>query len=179
MQALHRAQCRHFPSIQPFDKTSTSPSVPRTSGSRDSVELLRASLHTNTGKIIAVCSDMGKESTTLGKEGEAIAVQYLAEHGYQVIDRNYRSQQGEVDIIARDGDFIVFVEVKTYSIGSFGTPLGAVRKAKKESIIHAARTYLLKNNIKDINCRFDVLAIYRSWKGITSYDLIKDAFHVS
>lgn len=140
---------------------------------------LMISLRTSAGKIIAVYSDMGKESTTLGKEGEAIAVQYLIEHSYQVIDRNYRSQQGEVDIIARDGNFIVFVEVKTYSIGSFGTPLGAVRKAKKESIIHAARTYLLKNNIKDINCRFDVLAIYRSWSGLTSYDLIKDAFHVS
>jgi putative endonuclease len=121
---------------------------------------------------------MGIESPTLGKEGEAIAVQYLAERGYKIIDKNFRSQQGEVDIIAKDGDFLVFVEVKSYSIGSFGTPLGAVGKSKKASIIHAARTYLLKNNIKNMNCRFDVLAIYRSWTGLTNYDHIKDAFNV-
>ena len=122
---------------------------------------------------------MGIESTILGKEGETIAVEYLAEHGYQILDRNFRSQQGEIDIIAKEGDFLVFVEVKIYSIGSIGTPLGAIRKPKKESIIHAARTYLFKKNIKNVNCRFDVLAIYRSWKGLSSFDLIKDAFHVS
>jgi putative endonuclease len=131
------------------------------------------------GRIIAVHSDMGKESTILGKEGETIAIEYLVSHGYKIFGRNFRSQQGEIDIIAKDGDFLVFVEVKIYSIGSFGTPLGAVRRSKKESMIHAARTYLLKNNIKDTNCRFDVLAIYRSWKGLSSFDLIKDAFHVS
>jgi len=122
---------------------------------------------------------MGNESTILGKEGEAIAVQYLIEHGYKILDRNYHSQQGEIDIIAKEGDFLVFIEVKTYSIGSYGTPLGAVRRSKRESIIHAARTYLFKNNIKNVNCRFDVLAIYRSWKGLSNFDLIKDAFHVS
>ena len=122
---------------------------------------------------------MGKESPTIGKEGEAIAVKYLIDNGYKILDLNYRSQQGEIDIIAKDGDLIVFVEVKTYSLGSYGTPLGAVGRSKKESIIHAARTYLLKKNIKNTNCRFDVLAIYRSWKGLSSFDLIKDAFHVS
>ncbi len=122
---------------------------------------------------------MGKESSTLGKEGEAIAVQFLTELGYKILDRNFRSQQGEVDIIAKDGDQLVFVEVKTYSIGSFGTPLGAVGRSKKESLIHAARTYLMKNNIKNVNCRFDVLAIYRSWQGLSNFDHIKDAFHVS
>ena len=122
---------------------------------------------------------MGIESTALGKEGEAIAVQYLIEHGYEILDRNFHSQQGEIDIIAKDGGLLVFVEVKMYSIGSFSTPLGAVGRSKKESIIHAARTYLYKNKIKDINCRFDVLAIYRSWKGLSNFDLIKDAFHVS
>lgn len=122
---------------------------------------------------------MGKESPILGREGEAIAVEYLIENGYKVLDLRFRSQQGEIDIVAKDGDFLVFIEVKTYSMGSIGTPLGAVTRSKKESLVHAAKTYLLKNNIKNINCRFDVLAIYRSWKGLSSFDLIKDAFHVS
>ncbi len=131
------------------------------------------------GGKIAVHPDMGKESTILGKEGEAIAIDHLIEHGYKLVDRNYHSQQGEIDIIAKDGDFLVFVEVKAYSTGSFGFPLGAVGPSKKKSMIHAARTYLMKNNIKNVNCRFDVLAIYRSWQGLSSFDLIKDAFHVS
>lgn len=122
---------------------------------------------------------MGKESYEIGLEGEDTAIQYLVEHGYQMIDRNFRSQQGEIDLIAKDGNFLVFVEVKNYSISSFGTPLGAIRKAKKESLTHAARTYLYKNNIKDTNCRFDVVAIYKSWKGLTKIELIKDAFSVS
>ena len=133
----------------------------------------------NSGKIIAILFDMGKESTVLGKEGEDTAVTYLIEHGYKIIDRNYCSQQGEIDIIAKDGGFLVFVEVKAYSIGSFGFPLGAVGPSKKKSLIHAARTYLMKNNIKDVHCRFDVLGIYKSWTGVPSFDLIKDAFNVS
>lgn len=131
------------------------------------------------GGKIAVNPDVGKESTILGKEGETIAIDHLIEHGYKIIDRNYRSQQGEIDIIAKDGEFLVFVEVKAYSTGSFGFPLGAVGSSKKKSMIHAARTYLMKNNIKNVNCRFDVLAIYRSWQGLSSFDLIKGAFHVS
>jgi putative endonuclease len=122
---------------------------------------------------------MGIESTILGKEGEDTAVTYLIEHGYQLIDRNYRSQQGEIDIIAKDGAFLVFVEVKAYSMSSFGFPLGAIGPAKRKSMIHAARTYLMKNNIKDVNCRFDVLGIYKSWSGLPNFELIKDAFNVS
>ncbi len=119
---------------------------------------------------------MGKESVTIGREGEEIAIRHLIERGYRIVERNFHSQQGEIDIVAKDGEFLVFVEVKLYSISSFGTPLGAVRRSKKESIIHAARTYLMKKNIRDINCRFDVLAIYKSWKGLVTFDLIKDAF---
>jgi len=118
---------------------------------------------------------MTKVSVDIGRNGEDIAAQYLTNKGYLVIERNFRSQQGEVDIIARDGEFLVFIEVKNYSFRSIGTPLGAVRKSKRESIIHAARTYLFKNNIKGINCRFDVLSIYNR----SEFQLIKDAFHVN
>jgi len=118
---------------------------------------------------------MTRTSVDIGRTGENIAADYLESNGYKVIERNFRSQQGEVDIIARDGEFLVFIEVKNYSFRSIGTPLGAVRKSKRESIIHAARTYLYKNNIKDTNCRFDVLSIYNS----SQFQLIKDAFHVN
>jgi putative endonuclease len=118
---------------------------------------------------------MGIESVKIGRCGEDIAVRYLSGKGYNVIERNFHSQQGEIDIIAREGNYLVFVEVKNYSFRSFGNPLGSVNKAKKDSMIHAARTYLYKNNIRDLYCRFDVLAIYN----FESFQLIKDAFHVS
>jgi putative endonuclease len=122
---------------------------------------------------------MGKESYDLGRQGEEAAERYLVQHGYEIVDRNYRSQQGEVDLIARDGKFLVFVEVKSYSFRSYGSPVGAIRQSKKESIIHAANTYLFKNQIKDTDCRFDVLTFYRRPDGSRAIELYKNAFLVN
>jgi len=120
---------------------------------------------------------MGKESKALGNSGEDKAVAYLSSIGYNIIERNFHSSQGEIDIVAQDKEFIVFIEVKYYSFRSYGSPLGAVRRSKKDSMIHAAQTYLMKKNIKDINCRFDVIAIYREISGELRIDHIKDAFY--
>ena len=120
---------------------------------------------------------MGKESKELGNSGEDKAVAYLSSIGYNIIERNFHSSQGEIDIVAQDKEFIVFIEVKYYSFRSYGSPLSAVRRSKKDSMIHAAQTYLMKKNIKDINCRFDVIAIYREISGELRIDHIKDAFY--
>lgn len=122
---------------------------------------------------------MGKESKTIGDLGEERAGTYLEQKGYLILERNYHSQQGEIDIIARDKGMLVFVEVKNYSFRSLSSPLFSVRKSKRESIIHAARTYLMKNNVQDLNCRFDVLAFYRTRDGRVVADHIEDAFYVS
>jgi len=122
---------------------------------------------------------MGKESYQQGIKGEEVAEKYLVQHGYEIIEKNFHSQQGEIDIIARDSEFLVFVEVKNYSFRSYGSPLGAVRKSKKQSIIHAARTYLYKNNIKNTFCRFDVLTIYRKPDGSRAVDLYRNAFLIN
>ncbi len=121
---------------------------------------------------------MGIESYELGKQGEEIAEKYLVKQGYQILEKNYRSRQGEVDIIARDRDFLVFVEVKCYSYRSYGSPVGAVRKAKKQSLIHAAQTYLYKKNIQDTYCRFDVIAIYKKFNGEQLIEHYRDAFYI-
>ena len=122
---------------------------------------------------------MGIESYQIGRDGEEIAAEYLRQQGYQIIERNFCSQQGEIDLVAKDRSFLVFVEVKNYSGRSFGSPLGAVRKNKKQSIIHAARTYLHRKNIKDTFCRFDVVTIFRRPDGSRAVELYKDAFHVN
>jgi putative endonuclease len=122
---------------------------------------------------------MGMESYELGREGEEAAEVFLRQKGYYIIERNYRSHQGEVDIIARDGEFLVFVEVKNYSFRSYGTPAGAVRKNKKQSIIHAAQSYIYRKKIKDTYCRFDVVTLYRRADGSRAIELYKDAFMVN
>jgi len=119
---------------------------------------------------------MGMESYNLGLKGEETAEKYLVQQGYAILEKNFHSQQGEIDLIARDGKFLVFVEVKNYSFRSLGSPLGAMRKSKRDSILHAAQTYLYKKNIKDTFCRFDVVTIYRKLNGAQAIELYKNAF---
>ncbi len=119
---------------------------------------------------------MGLKSYLAGIKGEELAEQYLSQRGYQIIERNFHSQQGEIDLVAKDQDVLAFVEVKNYSFRSFGSPLGAVRKSKRQSIIHAARTYLYKKAVANTFCRFDVLIIYRDRCNRLAVELYKDAF---
>ena len=95
----------------------------------------------------------------IGARGENLAVSYLKRRGYRIIERNYRCRHGEVDAIARDGDTLVFVEVKTRSEGSFGTPLDAVSPAKRNKLVMLANWYLLSQKIQDVPVRFDVVAV--------------------
>lgn len=122
---------------------------------------------------------MGQESYDQGRIGEEIAEKYLQQKGYRIIERNFHSQQGEIDLVATEGEVLVFVEVKNYSFRSLGSPLGAIRKSKRESVIHAARTYLYKKGIKNKYCRFDVITIYRKTDGSRSVELFRNAFYAN
>jgi putative endonuclease len=95
---------------------------------------------------------------TFGGEGEAIAVKYLRKKGYEILERNYRTKLGEIDIIVRLNDCIVFVEVKRRGSGRFGKGYEAVDKCKQRQIINTANYYLKKYGIKTL-CRFDVISI--------------------
>jgi putative endonuclease len=122
---------------------------------------------------------MGIISKEIGDEGEDFACDYLSGKGFTIIERNYRSRHGEVDLIARDGEFLVFVEVKNYSWRSYGSPLSAISRDKKRALIHAAETYLYRNRIKNTYCRFDVLAIFTHNDGTQTIDHYRDAFYVN
>ena len=121
---------------------------------------------------------MGMKSYENGKKGEALAEDYLSGLGYKIETRNFRSQQGEIDLIVWDRDMLVFVEVKNYSYRSYGSPVGAVRKGKRDSIVHAARTYLIKKMLHSVNCRFDVLTIFRKSDGQQAIEHYRNAFFV-
>ena len=97
----------------------------------------------------------------LGEKGEKLAVDYLIEKGYEIIERNYRYGHGEIDIIARDPEdgYTAFVEVKTRQNLDFGEPEYAITKSKQRQIKKIAELYLYDKEIEELDCRFDVVAI--------------------
>jgi putative endonuclease len=95
----------------------------------------------------------------LGRWGEKLASRFLARQGYRILARNAVLPAGELDIVAREGEELVFVEVKTRTSGEFGGPLGAVGPAKRRKIIQAARCYLAQHRLGECPCRFDVVGV--------------------
>lgn len=111
---------------------------------------------------------------TIGSEHEKIAEAYLTDLGYQIIEHNFYCRTGEIDMIAKDKEYLVFVEVKYRSSTELGYPEEAITKRKQRSIIKAAKYYMLKNGLgEDTPCRFDVLVILG-----TDISLISNAFDV-
>ncbi len=112
----------------------------------------------------------------LGEKGEELAVRFLKKKGYKIIKQNYKTRIGEIDIIARDGNALVFIEVKTRESIEYGLPFEAINSAKKRKIANVALLYLKR--LKEIPpCRFDVVSIYYKQDN-PEFELIKDAFEV-
>jgi putative endonuclease len=94
-----------------------------------------------------------------GKRGEDSTTQYLLEHGYRILERNFRFHHLEVDIIALKGDTLVFVEVKARNRDGFGKGFESITEKKKRNIISVARYYVGKKHLQGYNVRFDVASI--------------------
>lgn len=95
-----------------------------------------------------------------GKIGEIEATKYLENLEYEILCNNFRCMQGEIDIIAKDGREIVFIEVKTRTSTKFGEAREAVDKNKQKHILNAAKYYLYKNNMQNNFTRVDVIEVY-------------------
>jgi putative endonuclease len=112
----------------------------------------------------------------LGKEGEDRAAQFLVQRGYRIIERNYRTKSGEIDLIALHEGVVVFVEVKTRTSDAFGAPELAVDFRKQQRMVKAALGYISYKKLHQIPCRFDVVAITAATgKGV---ELIQNAFEM-
>jgi putative endonuclease len=96
----------------------------------------------------------------LGKHGEDLACRELERRGYAIIARRYRRRGGELDIIARDGETMVFVEVKARDGHAFGAAAEAVTRLKRRRITELALDYVMRNHLSDCPCRFDVVSIH-------------------
>ncbi len=113
----------------------------------------------------------------LGREGEEIAIKFLKKNGYKIIEQNYKVPLGEIDIIAKDGDTLVFIEVKARESLEFGRPFEAVNYTKMKKITKAALSYIKKFK-ETPPCRFDVLSVYFKDKR-PEIELIRDAFEAA
>ena len=107
----------------------------------------------------------------IGSDYEEKAVRYLENSGYIIVERNFYCKQGEIDIIAKNGEYLVFIEVKYRRDDKKGYPTEAVNYNKRNRIIKAAKYYLYKNGYMEQAVRFDVVSIMGD-----EIELIKDAF---
>ena len=101
----------------------------------------------------------------IGAWGEEIASQYLEAKGYRILARNWRTQEGEVDLVAQDGETIVFVEVKTRTSKEFGWPEESITLTKRRRLQRSAMAYLSDQDLIDILWRIDVIAIDCNYSG--------------
>ena len=121
---------------------------------------------------------MTRERLELGERGEMLAFEEIKRLGYRNIIRNYRCRLGEVDLVAEDGDVLVFIEIKTRK----GRPLGfakeAVNARKQKQISKVALSYMKTNNCCDVSARFDVVAVAIG-SGLPQIEVIKNAFDLA
>lgn len=115
------------------------------------------------------------ENIELGRKGEELAANHLAGKGYKILEKNWRRGRNEIDLIARDGKYIVIVEVKTRKTNIFSEPEMSVTREKQKTLIRAANAYILHKDIHD-EVRFDIISIVTG-KGKVEINHIEDAFY--
>ncbi len=108
-----------------------------------------------------------------GASGEKLAIDALKGEGYRIVERNFRSPFGEIDVIAEDGEYLVFVEVKKRNTGTYGSSFSAITRTKKDHIVKSALFYMKRHNCFNRPVRFDVVGIDRGVPRI-----VKHAFGV-
>ena len=114
------------------------------------------------------------EHYELGKKGEQLAIDYLIKQGYKIVERNWRFQKAEIDIIARKEETLISVEVKTRSTNDFGNPQDFVNPKKIKLMVLAMNEYVLKKDL-NVEVRFDIVAITKN-KGSFNIEHLGDAF---
>lgn len=118
---------------------------------------------------------MTKTRLDTGRKGEEIACRHLRDQGYVILERNYRCPSGEMDIIARQGGALVFVEVRSRRSDHFGEPLDSVGPLKQRKLSRIALSYIQKHRLEGRPARFDVLGVKMRPDGHT-IELVRDAF---
>ena len=113
-----------------------------------------------------------------GLDSEGFASEFLKKKGYRILERNYRTHRGEMDIVAEDAGDLVFVEVKARRGDQFGGPHAAVEWRKQQQLIRVAVHYMARHRIHNRNCRFDLVLISEDSLQDRKIDLLRNAFDV-
>ncbi len=111
----------------------------------------------------------------LGKKGETLAVEYLTKNGYNIVERNYRFDKAEVDIIAQKESTLAIIEVKTRSTNEFGNPQDFVKPKQIQRLVKAVDEYVTVNDL-DVEIRFDIIAIVKNNSGF-DIEHLENAFY--
>jgi putative endonuclease len=114
----------------------------------------------------------------LGRLGESAAGESLERAGLRILERRCRTRAGEIDLIAEDGEILVFVEVKTRAGTGYGTPAAAVTKAKQQRMARVALIYLSRRKWLARRCRFDVVEVFTRGRCVERVNHIRDAFRL-
>lgn len=121
---------------------------------------------------------MLNKNQTYGKRGELLAVKHLKKKGYRIIERNHRNRLGEIDVIAKHGNCLVFIEVKSRKSHRFGHPKYAVNRAKQKKMSKLALAYLKANDQLHSPARFDVVAVMGETQN-PEFEIIQNAFDLA
>ena len=117
--------------------------------------------------------EAGGNRQSIGKAGEELAARYLEENDFVILERNFRfGKMGEIDIIAREAEYICFIEVKTRTTTIYGSPSEAVNWKKQQGILRLSQVYLNRCGLNNSNVRFDVVEILNE-----KINLIRNAFY--
>jgi putative endonuclease len=116
---------------------------------------------------------------SIGSFGEDLAVNYITNLGYIILQKNFKCKIGEIDIVAKDSEYVVFIEVKTRYNSKYGLPCEAVTPYKQKKIYKTAQFYIMINKMNSFNFRFDVIEVILDYNCPDNHiRLIKNAFIV-
>lgn len=103
---------------------------------------------------------LGSFNRVIGSFGEDLSIKYLINNGYFIIEKNYRNKLGEIDIICKKNNIIVFVEVKSRYTNNYGLPIESVTYSKQKQIIKISNLYIILNKYNNFNIRYDVIEVF-------------------
>ena len=115
----------------------------------------------------------GRQNGALGAYGERVAARHLTEEGLVVLDRNWRCDAGEIDLVLRDGDVLVFCEVKTRTGTAYGHPLEAVDPVKTERLVRLAGRWMGDRGVAAAEVRFDMVGVVRALRGAATVEHVR------
>ena len=121
---------------------------------------------------------MALKRLQFGGEGESTAIAFLKENGYRILEKNFRFNLGEIDVIAEQAGVIVFIEVKARLDHEFGHPFDALTPTKQKKIIQTAQSFLVQKRIPDKPMRFDVVALTLDPPDTWKIELLENAFQM-